>query len=682
MSLSDAELRQLRDLLVGVFETVERRRYFLSLAFPSNPERQLDVLLDGEAREFTWQLIHHYYHNDRNSLLTILNIVQDEEGGETARMLQPFVEKLAPANKRHKIFVSYRRKSGFFMHSVVHDLRERMPEAEFFVDFASVDSADFGESIRRHLTQSNCFLLMLTDETLAPERLFDPNDWIRYEVRFALERGLPIIQVSDGTPPPRKDQLPRDIQALAERECRQMSFELWDAAIQRLVRLIHDAIANPPDPVRIGSFSHTVEPQLAARHEQDLEEAVDLYERREYERALPLLEKLLAIEYRQTMVETYLEKTRYRSQVSKQYRDIASLAKRSDMLKDACQKWLKFRKSFTDWREVLGDDPDNLDQALDPVRFSLFTNLGVLRGHANAVWSVAWSPDGQRLASGSKDGTVRLWDTESWQEQASLQCEDLVCAVTWSPRSRYLAAGLNDGCVNLWNVPNGQLWQRLDKHEAAVRSVTWSSNYLASAADDGTVRIWHLSKTRQPDIVSELKYKSRVSSVYWSHNGNFLAIGTHKENIQIWELETRRIVKILEVNFSESINSLSWVYSISWSPDGAFVAASTHEGVIVWGVNTGDRKCVYNTDANCVVWSPDSRYLASGSEEGIVQIWRLDTAEPVMSVSIQNADVNNDYVQSVAWSPDGDYLACASGSRLDSLESDEEGAIIIWGIPS
>lgn len=684
MSLTDNELRQLRDHLVRVFEDSDRRKYFLSLAFPSDLRRRVAVPPEGAAREFTWRLIDHYYHSDRNSLLTILNTVQDEEGGDLARALQPFVEKLTITNARYKIFVSYRRKSGYFMHSVIRDLRAKMPESEFFVDFASIDSADFGESIRRHLTQSNCFLLMLTAETLAPERLSDPNDWIRYEVRLALEHGLPIIQVSDGTLLPRKDQLPEDIQALVEREGRDIPIRFWDAAIQELVNLIYKVIDNPPAPVQTRSLPNRAEPQSSADPEQDLNDAIELYERREYEKALPLLERLEATNYKPASVKQYLKKARRGIQVRKQYEDIATLSKSSNMLKEACREWLKFRAAFTDWQEVLDGDPDRLDQTLDPVRFSLFTNLKVLRSHTNAVWSVAWSHDGKRLASGSKDGTVRLWDTENWREVTLPQFEDWVCAVAWSPRARYLAAGLNNGRVCLWDVSKEQLWQNLDEHEAAVRSVSWSpdGHYLASAAEDGTVQIWHLSKTEKHSLL-KLEYKSRVYSVTWSHDGRFLAVGADKKNVQVYKFESRQIVETFEFEIDISENSIGWAYSVSWSPDSAFIAASTHEGVIVWDVGTRDRKHTYNVnvESNCIAWSPNGRYLASGSEEAAVQIWEINATNPVMSVSTQSAGVNNDYVQSVAWSPDEKYLASASGSKSNSLESDEEGAIIIWGIP-
>ncbi|MFN7209034.1 MAG: hypothetical protein ACK4P1_01410, partial [Aggregatilineales bacterium] len=124
-------------------------------------------------------MIRYCHNHDPNALLTILNVVQSEMGGDLAHALQPYVEKLSPQNAHYKIFVSYRRKSGYFMHSVIQGLRARMPNYEFFIDLIGIDSADFRASIERHLSESQCMLLMLTEHTLAPERISQPDDWIR-----------------------------------------------------------------------------------------------------------------------------------------------------------------------------------------------------------------------------------------------------------------------------------------------------------------------------------------------------------------------------------------------------------------------------------------------------------------------------------------------------------------------
>jgi len=135
-----------------------------------------------------------------------------------------------------KVFISYRRRTWPFTHRLADNLRERI-DGEVFVDVDSIDEELFERSILRHLRESDVFLLIVSPETFAPERIQREGDWVRREVREALEGDKSIVLACvEGLTPP--GDLPDDIRAIADRQGIRFYADYFDAGVDKLVGFI------------------------------------------------------------------------------------------------------------------------------------------------------------------------------------------------------------------------------------------------------------------------------------------------------------------------------------------------------------------------------------------------------------------------------------------------------------
>ncbi|TFK66225.1 WD40 repeat-like protein, partial [Pluteus cervinus] len=287
----------------------------------------------------------------------------------------------------------------------------------------------------------------------------------------------------------------------------------------------------------------------------------------------------------------------------------------------------------------------------------------VLEGHTKGVLTVAYSPDGKFIVSGSEDKTVRIWDSNTGQPvvQPLVGHSSWVGSVAYSPDGKYVASGSGDRTVRIWNVVTGQpVGQPFEGHNGAVRSVAYSPNgkHVISGSYDKTIKIWD-TNTGQPIGQPFQGHTDWVMAVAYSPNGKHVISGSQDKTVKIWDANTG-----LPVGQPLEGHSINFVKSVAYSLDGKYIVSGSYDKTVrIWDANTGQPVGQplegHDNWVLSVAYSPDSRHVASGSSDETVRIWDINTGQLIG----QALEGHSDWVTCVAYSPDGQYVVSGSGDR-------------------
>ena len=278
--------------------------------------------------------------------------------------------------------------------------------------------------------------------------------------------------------------------------------------------------------------------------------------------------------------------------------------------------------------------------------------------HTSRVHSVAFSPvDAILLATGSQDGTVKLWNVVTQQDIATFRHTDEATSVSFSSDGAILATGSWDRTVKLWDVVTQQDIATLEGHMSRVHSVAFSpvdAILLATGSQDGTVKLWDV--VTQQNIATLEGHMDQVTSVSFSPDGKTLASGSRDGMVKLWDVTTG-------ANFATLPEHMGWVNSVAFSPDGTILASGGGGGIELWDVatETNFATLMHGAAVSSVSFSPDGGPLASGGRDGTVKLWDI-TAR----VNFATFTGHTDRVNSVAFSRDDTTLA--SGTQDGTVE--------------
>jgi WD40 repeat protein len=245
----------------------------------------------------------------------------------------------------------------------------------------------------------------------------------------------------------------------------------------------------------------------------------------------------------------------------------------------------------------------------------------IFHGHSAAINSVDWSPDSQRVVSGAADSKLLLWD--AFTGEHVINCHghtDAVTSVAWSPDGRYIASGSADGTVRLWDAATGAQRFVYRGHTDSVNTVSWApdSQRLASGSSDKTVQI--LDAATGGHIFTYRGHSGTVSSISWAPDGKRIASGSWDKTVRVWEATTGKVayiyngynVKAAAADSSKGVLP-DLIFIVAWSHNGKRIAAVTQVycgdncGVVVtWDADT-ERNFTFYQDfpVFALAWSPD-----------------------------------------------------------------------------
>ncbi|MEH2390136.1 MAG: caspase family protein [Nostoc sp.] len=336
--------------------------------------------------------------------------------------------------------------------------------------------------------------------------------------------------------------------------------------------------------------------------------------------------------------------------------------------------------------QSMGENREQMpDKVLNTVLTCLHRVIEIVRvpipleGHKKSVTSVAFSPDGKMIASGSLDNKVRLWNIQG-NSISNPFCghKNSVWSVAFSPDGKMIASGSYDETVRLWNLQGKPIGQPFIGHKNAVWSVAFSldGQMIVSASSDRTVRLWNLHG--EPIGQPLQGHEDNVCAVAFSPDGKMIVSGSNDKTVRLWNLHGEPIGQPFQGHEDN-------VCAVAFSPDGKMIVSGSNdktlrlwnlENILSWEIQghpTGQPFWGHEDTVYSVAFSPDGQQIVSSSNDNTIRLWNLQGQLNSEALSGQNNSIfKENSFWSVAFSPDGQQI----------VSSGDHNKVLLWDIKS
>jgi WD40 repeat protein len=288
-----------------------------------------------------------------------------------------------------------------------------------------------------------------------------------------------------------------------------------------------------------------------------------------------------------------------------------------------------------------------------------------LIGHNNSVDSVAFSPDGKIIVSGSYDNNIMLWDAETHKAIGGPLTghHNGITSVAFSPDGKTIVSGGYDDTIRRWDVDTGKtIGEPFIGHKGTVTSVALSPDgkTIVSGSRDKTLRLWDVGTDMVMGELNKSYYGDVIISVAISPDGKTIVSGSgsilaNNNNLRLWDIATGKPIRGPFIGHKESINS------VAFSPDGkTIVSGSDDKSLMLWDAFTGkaigEAMTGFEDIVKSVVFSPDGKTIVSGSWDKTIRLWDVKTHK-VIGEALTG---HQDSVTSIDFSPDGKSFVSGS----------------------
>jgi WD40 repeat protein/tRNA A-37 threonylcarbamoyl transferase component Bud32 len=306
-------------------------------------------------------------------------------------------------------------------------------------------------------------------------------------------------------------------------------------------------------------------------------------------------------------------------------------------------------------------------------------------GHGKPVVAVAFSPDGQRVASAGLDGKVRIWGASSAKEQHQLTIPSRapqVVQIDFRTDGQLVILTDIGGGLRVWQPQTGRLIQPFPSHLGIPTALSRDGRQLAHVAEAGAVRVVDPYSGRE--IFALRSHDNAITRIAYSPDGARIATASKDRTVKVWTATFEPDVQQLTGHRGE-------VFAVVYSPDGKRLASGGADGTIwvreadtgqpllrLWAHSTrsvyteAPDQAGHNVQGTTVLaYSPDSARLASGGADGMIRLWNANSGEPLKTIRAHDSTVTG-----VAFSPDGLLLASSSWDKSVKIWEAATGTLL------